>query len=242
MQVCGRLVVVLDGRRIEKQLPSRQGRVLFAYLVVRRHEPVSRSQLLEALWPETAGGAAESSLKPLLSKLRKALGPEILGGRDEPRLRLPDDAFVDIEAAGEGLHQAESAVATEDWDRAWAPARAALHTAARGFLPGVDAAWADEVRRNLEDVRVRALECVAATGLGIGGAELASAERSARSLIDAAPFRESGYLYLMRALAAQDNVAEAVRVHERLRTLLSDQLGTTPSASVRSLYEELISR
>jgi DNA-binding SARP family transcriptional activator len=60
--------------------------------------------------------------------------------------------------------------------------------------------------------------------------------------VEVAPFRESGYLHLMRALAAQDNVAEAVRVHERLRTLLSDELGTTPSASVRELYDQLVAR
>ncbi len=209
---------------------------------MRRHSPTSRSQLLDALWPGTAGRAAESSLKPLLSKLRKVLGPDVLVAREGPRLHLPDGAYVDIEAASERLHEAESAVALADWHRAWAPARAALHTASRGFLPDVDAPWADGVRRDLEAMRVRALECVASAGLGMGGAELASTERSARALIDTAPYRESGYLYLMRALAAQDNIAEAVRVHERLRKLLSDELGTTPSASVRELYDELVSR
>ena len=44
----------------------------------------------------------------------------------------------------------------------------------------------------------------------------------------------------MRALAAQDNVAEAIRVHERLRNLLRDELGTQPSASVREFYQQLV--
>jgi DNA-binding SARP family transcriptional activator len=242
IQLCGRLVVVLAGRRIEDALPSRQGRMLFAYLVTRRHSPATRSQLAEALWPETGLPAADSSLKSLLSKLRKALGAEVLVGRDEPRLELPRGAFIDIEAASERLHEAESAVAAGEWTRAWAPARAALHTATRGFLRGADAPWIDEVRRELEETRIRALECVASAGLGLGGTELASTERAARTLVEIAPFRESGYLHLMRALAAQENVAEAVRVHERLRGLLRDELGTTPSASVRELYQELVGR
>ena len=242
VQVCGRLVLVVDGQRLEDRLPSRQGRLLFSYLVVRRHDAVTRGGLAEALWPELGAKDAESSLRPLLSKLRRALGPGMVTGRDEPRLQLPPDAFVDIEAAAEKLHTAESAVATSDWQRAWAPARAALHTAARGFLPGVDAPWADEVRRDLDDMRVRALECVALAALGMGGPELAAAERAGRTLTQLAPYRESGYLHLMRALAAQDNVAEAVRVHERLRSLLNQDLGTTPSASVRSLYDELVGR
>ncbi len=240
IQLCGRLVALLDGRRVEDQLPSRQGRVLFAFLVVHRHSPRNRAQLVEALWRESPSAGANGSLKSLLSKMRKVIGPEVLVGRDEPRIDLPAGAFVDIEAAAERLHEAESAVAMESWTRAWAPARAALHTATRGFLPNVDLPWVDEVRRDLEDVRIRALECVAAAALGLGGPEVAAAERSGRALIEIAPFRESGYLHLMRALAAQDNVAEAIRVHERLRNLLRDELGTQPSASVREFYEQLV--
>jgi DNA-binding SARP family transcriptional activator len=231
---------VLDGRRAEGALPSRQGRILFTYLVVRRHLRTTRAQLAEALWPESDLTTVDSSLKALLSKVRKALGPDLVVGRDEPRLALPPDAYVDIEAAGQRLHEAESAIAMSDWVRAWAPARAALHTAARGFLPDVDAPWVDEVRRDLEETRVRALECVAAAGVGLGGPELASATRAARTLVQVAPFRESGYLHLMRALAAEDNVAEAVRVHERLRNLLRDELGTTPSRPIRDLYQQLV--
>jgi len=216
--------------------------MLFAYLVTRRHSPATRSQLADAIWPETGAPVAESSLKSLLSKLRRVLGPDVLVGRDEPRVELPPGAYVDIEAASERLHEAESAVAAGEWTRAWAPARAALHTTTRGFLPGREAAWIDEVRRQLEEVRIRALECVASVGLGIGGTELAATERAARTLVEIAPFRESGYLHLMRSLAAQENVAEAVRVHERLRGLLRDELGTTPSASVRELYQDLVRR
>lgn len=230
---------MLDGRRVEDELPSRQGRVLFAYLVLRRHSHTSRAQLAEALWPDGASSAG-TSLKSLLSKLRKVLGPDVLAGRDEVRVELPSAAFVDVEAATERLHEAESAVALGDWTRAWAPARAALHTTSRVFLSDVDRPWADEVRRELGEMRIRALECVAATGLAMGGPELASAERSGRALIEAAPFRESGYLYLMRALADRGNVAEAIRVHERLRNLLRDELGTSPSRSVREFYERLV--
>lgn len=235
-------MVALDGRRVEQDLPSRQGRSLFAYLVVHRHVRRTRPELVEALWPGSAADGKQASLKPLLSKLRKVLGSEVLTGRDEPRIELPAGTFVDVEAAAERLHEAESAVALGDWTRAWAPARAALHTTKRPFLPEVDAPWADEVRRDLQDTRVRALECVAETGLGLGGAELAAAERAGRALIELAPFRESGYLHLMRALATRGNVAEAVRVHERLRLLLSDELGTTPSASVRELYRQLLAK
>jgi DNA-binding SARP family transcriptional activator len=240
IQVCGRLVVVLDGRRVEQALPSRQGRLLFVHLLVHRRRPVSRSALIDALWPSGAPAAADRALSALLSKLRTVLGPELIAGRDTPRLVLPPDAYVDIEAAADRLHAAESAVAMRDWHRAWAPARVALHTATRDFLPGDDAPWIEEVRRELDDMRLRALETVAATALGLGGPELAAAERSGRALIEGAPFRESGYLHLMRALAAQGNIAEALRTHDRLRCLLRDELGIAPSPAVQDLHAELV--
>lgn len=116
------------------------------------------------------------------------------------RLQLCGRIVVDLEAADEAIHRAESAVRRGAWAEAWAPARVALHTANRGFLPGEDAPWIDEVRRHLEDVRLRAHESSAKVGLGLGGPELDAALRSGRALVELAPLRESGYRLLMRAL------------------------------------------
>ena len=240
IQACGRLVVVWEGERVEERLPSRQGRLLFAYLVVNRQRPRSRSALVEAVWPVEPPGTPDSALNALLSKLRGVLGREAIEGRDEPRLVLPPDSYVDLEAAAEQLHEAESATSMGDWHRAWAPARAALHTAERGFLEGHDAPWIDDVGRSLEDIRMRALECVAEAGLGLGGPELAATERAGRALIEASPFRESGYVHLMRALVARDEVAEAMLVYDRLRTALREELGISPSARVQALHAELL--
>jgi DNA-binding SARP family transcriptional activator len=240
IQLCGRLVVEIEGRRLEHAFPGRQGRLLFGYLAAERFRPASRDQLIAALWSERPPAAADSALSALLSKLRMALAPASLEGKQELTLVFPGRARIDVEAAAEGLHHAESAVALGEWTSAWAPARIALHTARREFLVGLDAPWIDEKRRLLADVRVRALECVAAAGLGLGGAELASAERSGRALIEAAPFRESGYRFLMEALAARDNVAEALVVYDELRRLLCDRLGIGPSHGTRELHRRLI--
>jgi DNA-binding SARP family transcriptional activator len=232
--------VVWHGERVEERLPSRQGRLLFAYLVVNRQRSRSRSALVDAVWPAERPGTPDSALNALLSKLRGVLGREAIAGRDEPRLVLPSDSYVDLEAASERLHEAESATSMGDWHRAWAPARVALHTAERGFLEGHDAPWIDEVRRSLEDMRIRALESVAEAGIGLGGPELAATERAGRALIEASPFHESGYLHLMRALVARDNVAEAMLVYDRLRTGLREELGIAPSARVQQLHAELL--
>ena len=240
IQLCGRLVVVIEGIRLESRLPARQGRILLAYIATNRIRPITRDQLADALWPGEPPSATESALSALLSKLRRAIGREHLIGRHELQLVLPNDALVDLEAAEEAIHRAEAAVSRSDWIGAWPASRVALHTASRGFLVGLDGPWVEGQRYRVHDLRVRALEAVAETGLGMGAHELRSAERSGRTLIELEPFRESGYQYLMRALAEQRNAAEALRVYERLRMVLRDELGASPGAETQRLHRQLL--
>jgi len=223
----------IEGRRIEQDLPGRQGRLLFVYLAANRVRTVSRDELVEALWP----GGHDGGLSPLLSKLRKLVELE---GRGEVRLVLPSDAWVDLEAATEGLHRAESAAAREDWTGVWGPARVAQHVAQRGFLAGEDAPWIGETRRRLEGIHLRSLELVAQACVQIAGAELDTAERAARKLVQLDPFRESGHRALMEILAARGNRAEALNAYEQLRRLLRDELGTTPSSTTQELHRRLL--
>ena len=171
IQLCGRLVARIEGSRVEEALPGRQGRLAFVYLAANRHRPVTRDELVDALWRETGGS---DRLSPLVSKLRQVVPLE---GRGDVRLALPDDAWIDLEAAAEGLHRAESAVAKGDFARAWGPGRVAQHVASRGFLPGEDAPWIDTQRRRLEEILVRSLELVGRACVSIGGGELDTAER-----------------------------------------------------------------
>jgi DNA-binding SARP family transcriptional activator len=110
----------------------------------------------------------------------------------------------------------------------------------RPFLPGYDAAWIDATREQLQDVLLRAHECVAATGLALSGSELTSAARSARALMKLAPYRESGYRFMMEILALQGNVGEALLVHERLRRLLCEDLGASPSPATLAVHRRLL--
>jgi DNA-binding SARP family transcriptional activator len=233
IQLCGRLVVEIAGRRVDSALPGPKGRLLFAYLVLNRLRPVPRGELVDALWPNGRDGG----LAPLLSKLRKVTPIE---GRTAVQLRFPADVFVDVEAAKEALHRAEAAVGRGRWADAWSPARVALHTATRGLFPEGEADWLDVIRVELDDVLLRAHECVAAAGIGLGGAELTSALRSARALVARAPLRESGYRLLMEGLDAQGNTAEAMLVHDRLRSTLREEVGVSPSAEIQALHRRLL--
>ena len=176
----------------------------------------------------------------LLSKLRRVLGPELLVGRAQIELVLPANAFVDVEAALDALHRAESHVANGEWAEAWGPSGVAYHVASRPLLESHDRPWLDEWRRRLDDVRVRGLECFAAARLGLGGPTLPQAADCARQLIELAPFRETGHRILMEALERSGNVAEALRAYDRLRVMLRDELGVAPSPAVQDVYRRLL--
>jgi DNA-binding SARP family transcriptional activator len=150
--------VELAGRRVDGGFPGRQGRLLFAYLTLFRPQPVSRDVLVDVLWGESPPAAAGAALSVLVSKVRSAVGPEVLRGRGELFVVLPEPTSVDVERAASALHAAESAIARRDWRRAWTVALTALFVARRRFLPESDAVWAEAWRRRLGQTHARALE------------------------------------------------------------------------------------
>ena len=240
IQLCGHFVARVGGRRVEQELPGRQGRLLFAYLTVHRDRVASRDELAEALWPGGLPSAPGLALSALLSKLRRLLPDGAVEGRTQVRLELGRHARVDIEAARDGIHRAEALIAVEDWYGAIGPTLVAHNISQRPFMPGEEGDWIEERRRELEDIHVRALECTARRSLGLGGAEVAVAERTARRLVDLSPYRETGYAVLMQAFERQGNVAEGLRVYERLRSLLREELGAAPSPTVQRVHERLL--
>jgi len=240
VQLCGTFAVELAGRRVDRAFPGRQGRLLFGYLVLARLQEVSRDALVDALWGETAPAAAGAALSVVISKLRAAVGADVLEGRSQLALKLPEPAHVDVETAVSAVHAAESAVARGDYRRAWTLALTAQFVARRPFLPESDALWVQSWRRRLAETHARALECYATACLKLGGPELPAAERAARQLLEIAPLRETGHLLLMRSLAARGNTAEALAVYERVRVLLREELGVDPSLALRDTYADLL--
>jgi SARP family transcriptional regulator, regulator of embCAB operon len=234
-------VARVAGRRIEQDLPGRQGRLLFAYLAVNRDRVAGRDELAEALWPQGLPSAPEPALAALLSKLRRVLPEGALVGRAQIRLELQRGARVDVEAARDGIHRADALMAARNWYGAIGPTLVAYNISQRRFLPGEEGDWVDEVRRELDEIRLRALELTARRSLALGGPEVAVAERTARRLIELSPYRESGYAVLMEAFERQGNIAEALWVYENLRGLLRNELGAAPSPAVQQVHERLLS-
>ena len=230
----------LDGAELVESLRGRQVPLLLAYMVLNRERAVGREELIDALWPDRAPRSQDAALRTLLSRLRSAMGAGHVTGRDELALALPEPLWVDLEAALADVGRAERALQRGDARVAWALAQVPLNVAGRGLLPGAQASWLQARRRELADVRLQALEIIGRAGLVLGASQLGSVQRAGRALIESEPFRESGYVLLMCALEAQGNVAEGLRVYERLRTLLREELGASPSGEAIATHERLL--
>jgi DNA-binding SARP family transcriptional activator len=239
VQLCGRLVIEDDGARIETQLPGRQGRLLFGYLVINDDRALPREELIAAAWGDDATPDGDV-LSPLLSKLRKVVGADRIQGRSDVRFVGGEGLFVDARAAQESLHRAEYEVDQQNWTGAWTPAHNAYHIAKRRFMLGLEAPWIDEWRRRLEEICVRGLYLFARAGLGLGGTALPHSESAARTMLEMAPFNETGYRVLMEVLESQGNRAGALVIYERLRQLLREELGTDPSPELQEVHGRLL--
>jgi DNA-binding SARP family transcriptional activator len=241
VDLSGTLRAEIGGRDIAAKLPGRQGRALFAFLVVNRHRPVSRAELIGVLWPHEPPEAPEAGLSTVLARARRALGDGVVQGRAELRIVLDQDTDVDIERAEAAAEAAERALAGGDPRRARAAAEAALAIIDRPLLPGIEGDWVQQRREELAALEPGLLEVLARAALVVGDREhLAIAERVARALAERHPFRESGHALLIEIHGRRGNVAEATLAYDRLRAFLRDELGTVPSSAVSALHEELL--
>ncbi len=206
IHLAGRVSIEVCGQLFDQPtFPGQQGRVAFAYLAAERGRPVERSELIDALWPSEVPPSCDTALNAVMSKLRallvKANLPGALtGGAGYYEIHLPESTWLDLEAAADAIHEAETAIRAGDPARAYGPSAVAHHIARRPFLPGWRGTWVESRRNRLRSVLLRALECRGEVYLW--NHEYSLAVEAAHELMGLEPLRESGHRLLIRSLAA----------------------------------------
>jgi YVTN family beta-propeller protein len=246
IHLTGEVRIESGARHVEgSQFPGRLGRLAFAYLVAEHDRPVSREELAETLWNGEPPATWEKGTAVLASRLRTVLADVQPGSRDLLgfaygcyQLHLPAGTWIDVADAEQSAAAAETALAAGDHPAALGHATTALTTARREFLPGEDGQWVQRRREGLRRVVVRALDCQAEANLELGNARAAVA--AAKEAVALEPYRESGYVALMRGFAAAGDRAEALRVHEQCRRLLAEELGVDPSPQTEAVHLEIL--
>lgn len=245
LYLTGRMAIEHDGaiRVDEKDLPGRQGRLGFAFLVAHRRVPVLREALVDALWPDGAEPESDTAFSAILSRLRALLkkaglaDSAILADRGSVSLQLPGDIWIDLEAAANAIDLCDGALRRGDRAAAWGHANVAIVIAKRPFLQGEDAPWITGWRQKVQAILVRALHGLVTISADNG--EPAVAIQHAEEILEIEPYRETAYQELMRLHAAMGNRAEALLVFSRCRDRLKTELGTTPSAKTIDVWKAI---
>jgi DNA-binding SARP family transcriptional activator len=227
----------------ESAFRGRQTRHCFARLAGAQGLPVAREELADELWPDELPAAWETALRAIVSKVRVVLAASGIPGASISqvsgtyRLTLPADVWLDVAAAADAIHRAETALARADVGEACGWALSARAIASRPLLPGLTGPWLELERARLADILIRALTCLAEIWITQGDAALAT--RDAEEAIRLDPFRETSHRLLIRALLSANDHAAAVRAFERCRLTLRDDLGVDPSSETLALVAGL---
>lgn len=223
-------VTVRHGDQVLGGWRTTKARDLLAYLAVHGDRLVTRSQLIEALWPESTAEAGQASLHTALYHLRRVLKPagEEVVTYSGGVYRLNRDLLeVDYEAF--------QALAGGDGEEAW---RRAAELYQGEPLEELDYAWCEPIR-----ARGRALFLHALRSLS---QHLRESGRPGEAIpwlqlmVQADPLSEDAHLTLMRCFAEVGNRNAALQQYRTLATLLDEELGLEPSEAARAAYQTLL--
>ncbi|GAB7044592.1 MULTISPECIES: AfsR/SARP family transcriptional regulator [Catenuloplanes] len=213
-------------------VPGARLRALLVRLALAGGRPVATAALIDAIWAEAPPADPAHALHRLVSRLRRALGPDdptvvapVTGGY---RLAVrPDDVdavrFTDLAAHGGAAALTEAVALWRDRP---------------GTEPAVVAAVAPAVATRLAHASIEVITGLADAELSLGRAEAAAGRLS--GLLAEQPMHERAAALLMDALTATGRQAEALAVYERTRAALADALGVDPGTALRDRQLRLL--
>ncbi|MFC3383201.1 BTAD domain-containing putative transcriptional regulator [Couchioplanes caeruleus subsp. azureus] len=245
MRVCvlGQLAVT-DGDGVvlpAAELPRRARQVL-GVLAARHDRIQSKDALADAVWGAKLPGNHVAALEHYVSVIRRRLQPAgnasswfivtRSGGYlfDTGRAELD---LAELRAAIRGL----DALPTEGPERLVAHAGILALARQLPFPEDPYADWADAARSEVQFAAVNSLLELAKAALP---SDPARSLRLALDAIELSPYLESGYEAAMAAAVAMDRPDEALRIFDRCRRVLDEELGVAPSAGLVRLHREVL--
>ena len=252
LTLLGELSIRIDGRRVI-DFPTDKSRALLAYLALESHRSHTRSALAGLFWPLSSERRARDNLRNTLHRLRKALDQAAAGASDQILVvNRHDLSFRRAHASVDALtfQSLLDDVAGHDHDllASCDECLANLTTAASLYhgdlLHGLDLPdatpfeeWLLLRREYLNQLALHAL-----TDLAIvleAQHSHAQAHAIAVRLLVLDPFQERTHRLIMRLLARQGMVDQAVTQYEGLRRLLWEELGIEPEDHTAALVQEI---
>jgi SARP family transcriptional regulator, regulator of embCAB operon len=212
-------------------------RQLLRLVALQEGAPVRVPLLIDLLWPDAPETRGRSSLRTAAAQIRRTLMSDHLV-RQGDTLRL-DSAACDVLELQQELDRAQRAFTAGDRRAALTLAGRAIDLYGNGLADdGLDLRPMTQLRDRLHlaviELRLRA--AVAALELD----DPADALRWVGPVVDEDATLERGCRILMGAYARLGEVGQALRIYERCRRELADELGTDPTVHTRQVHQRLL--
>ena len=202
--------------------------------------PVSKDRIADLLWEGSPPPSYVTTLESYVCLLRRLLG---IKGRDSAirttttgYLLRADAARVDVLEARDALLAA--ARAGDEATRSVLVDTALDLFQAELLASEPHATWAEAHRASHQ--RDVAAWCAEASEAMFALGDTRLALRLGRFVTEREPLAERAWQVQIKALAAEDRPAEALHLYSRLRAVMLEELGTSPSGESQRLYAELL--
>jgi DNA-binding SARP family transcriptional activator len=210
---------------------SRGSQRLLVFLAL--HDRIlTRVAIAGTMWPEVSDEKAGVSLRSSLSRMAAPMREAIVAAPAD--LHLATNVTVDYresQALAHRLLEPETPTRASDLNSN------AVSTLSGEVLPDWYDDWVVAEAEDWRQLRMTALEAQARILTASG--RLPEAAGAARAAMRAEPLRESAHATLVRVHLAEGNQSEALRVFERYRTLLLDELNLEPTPLLSDLVASL---
>ena len=220
-------------------LGGHRQRSLLAMLIARAGKVITADSLVEAIWGESAPSRPVSSIQTYVSNLRRVITEPIEHTGTGYRLQAPPET-VDSAVFQRVLENAENEmerdpdVAADLLDRALGLWRG------DAFEDVADVPGLRLEAGRLNEIRVVALEARMRAGLASGNTTGLAAR--IEHLLEQQMLRESFVALFVSILAAEERQAEALRVLDKTRTVLLEELGVSLGPSLQKLEGQLLNQ
>ncbi|CAM5594296.1 regulatory protein AfsR [Streptomyces spiroverticillatus] len=217
---------------------SPQQRALLALLLLREGRTATAAELIDGVWGEEPPSQALAAIRTYASRLRKALGADVLVSVAGGYAIRPAPGALDLAVAQELTVDADKARAGGDRCAARSLLGKALGLWDGEALASVPGPYAESQRARLEEWRLQLTETRLDLDLEVGCHAEAVSELTA--LTAAHPLRERLRELLMLALYRCGRQAEALAVYADTRRLLADELGVDPRPELSRLQQRIL--
>jgi DNA-binding SARP family transcriptional activator len=225
----------VEGEAGPVSLGGQKQKALLAALLLDADRVVPTDRLVDQLWGESAPKTATTSLQNAISRLRRALGENVLETR----------------APGYVLRAAPEQIDARRFERLVQDARGTAPQKRREALASALALWRGPVLaefafeqfaqaeiRRLEELRFVAIEERIDTDLELG--RHCDVVGELEALVEQHPLRETLRRQLMLAFYRSGRQAEALEAFQDARARFVDELGIEPGAELRQLQAEIL--